>query len=68
MRQLKAFEYSSSMLLDAWSRLETMDPDRAVALAKKYPFHLSFDEMVAAIKEWQEATEKPPGILDWEPE
>lgn len=39
-------------LLELWHQSNQEEDDR---LTKKYPFHLSFDEMISEVQEWREA-------------
>lgn len=42
-------------LLEAWERLEGVDPDLAVEVSVNYPFHSDFGELYGDIQGWKTA-------------
>lgn len=49
---INKIENSMTELLELWHQSNQEEDDR---LAKKYPFHLSFDELISEVQEWREA-------------
>jgi hypothetical protein len=66
--KLRVFEEASINLLRAWEKMDQVDHVRGASFSTGYPFHKSFDELVLDIIGWRHVSEKPPGVLDWDPE
>lgn len=62
------FTFAAKNLLQAWNDLGDADPSKSVDLSSGYPFHESFDDLVAGMQRWKEITEATGGVLDWRPE
>lgn len=53
---LNEFKQAARKLADAWEGVE-MEVEENVNIEHKYPFHLSFDELVGSIEDWGVYTE-----------
>jgi hypothetical protein len=69
---VKELATAGDKVLLAWERLDRADSDLSAAVARDYPFHISFDELVANMHGWKVTLKMMvkrgwPGPREWLP-